>query len=311
MKKGEISTMLIVVISLVVILLSGAIIFAMFGSFGEEIDRTTGITTVQSWLLLKVQAEDISKGFAKTSSRPPIAELSEPIIIDNKNQLASIDGEPPEAAVLIGDAMVDCWDAFHRGEIGFSNKGPNEKDVFCFSCAGVETKDLEIKEQNYGLRNFKEYLNTTTISAMDDRTYIEYLSNINEDYNYLVPDYLKFNEDLYVYFVGHVNTPLPFTFEICTQTENNEVCEAIKEGKDLTRSTVSIQGSKGILAPGDRPDWFNSRIILGNAKTINYFCDERSLAQDQSAAYFEYHDSVQRDCKGGLLAGKPLTMACS
>ncbi len=264
-KKGmELTT---VVVGLVVLLVVAVILFMLIGGFGKAIGGETNQEKVRLWVA--AQGHIHKEGFVKggiiesgsdINTYPPVPELAEPIEINRQKQLESTEN-PPEAFTTIADSMVDCWNAFEQGEVLFRPNvlGGDKAQVFCYSCRGVWIDDAFRDKK---LTNFKEYLETEPVDLFRDETYMEYLSNVNDNYAQIIPEELDFKNDIFIYFTAFY-----------------------KEKKMEAGATYyEAEYPFGELQSGEE---FYPAVIIGDAQLIDGVC--RGKPADEGTEYWEAH----------------------
>lgn len=137
--------------------------------YAQTQEETSNIEVVRDWVLLKSNI----LGDLKLSDSPPIPNLGDPIILEDSDFKSKIE-ETPKGYKKIADALIDCWNAFDKGETPFMGAWKSTiSGPFCFHC---RTIFIEGEEGTYqGLANFIE----TEKPKFSDKTYLEYLRNVH------------------------------------------------------------------------------------------------------------------------------------
>lgn len=193
MKKGAISVLTVIIISLIGLLVMGY----SLKSIAEVMQGATDKKMCKQSVELKASAKILERDYMDV----PIRCKSNYELIENKKELDKI-GE------IITNDFYDCWDQFGRGEVDFLNaqrefiewQGPlSTYDTYCFICTKIifseELKGLKltgIKEainQNQLINNIfpEDQINKLESSIVNKPIYIAFVAVKGEkDMNWLL-----------------------------------------------------------------------------------------------------------------------------
>ena len=251
---------------LIIFVISAAILLWFLFSTGKSTANIGTIDGTKSWVAAqsKVYQMGTGKEFVtrKTlgiAERPPTPQLQEPLEITKKEQLAVLTEAPSEAIREIGDSMVDCWNAFGRGELPFKAES---KDVFCYSCRAVWI-DEKLRQENVG--RFKTALASEPIDPFQDTTYIEYMSNVFENYGLLLPESLSLQQDLFIYFIAFYEP------------------EKIEEMITFVKIQETNQPLAQLMTEAAEKEAYYPFVLIGDARMIDTICNEEKQEEEKVA----------------------------
>ncbi|MBI2148737.1 hypothetical protein HYU23_03585 [Candidatus Woesearchaeota archaeon] len=193
MKKGLVGITLIIALIIFGITLSVWIAFQM--GISQKL-LGSNVQVISTW----VKARGATAGTSIiVPEEIPVIDLEPPLKIKSREELLWKAGKSPAAYKEIANSMIDCWNAFERGNIDFLNK--IEKNTFCFQCRAITFSD-EIKKEGTPMVDFNRYLNDTRTRGQNSLTYLQYLAN---DPNYflseedLADDKIIADKDFYIF----------------------------------------------------------------------------------------------------------------
>lgn len=185
------------IITLIIFVLVLGLFFMIYLNIGRTLGLKSNAAAINTW----VQARSFTKGVdVAVSPIPPVIDLEEPLEVDSKNDLLYEAGKPPKVFGEISDSMIECWNAFDKGQTDFLHA--TNKKVFCFPCRAI-TFSKEIKNEKFELIGFNRYINEKTTKGEGSPTYLQYLANDNFyklDDEDLQDDKILVDDDLYIYF---------------------------------------------------------------------------------------------------------------
>lgn len=267
----------IIILVILTLALGIFITFQMMAKKG--IEEGSNIQAVQNWVRWAGKEAEASKGLAKviTADRPPVTHLYGPIEIKSESDFKMLDlKHPPRVKEILGDAMVDCWSAFDKGETNFLTKLYENR--FCFPCVGFKFSD-SIKKSHPYITGMPEFLKNNKIDTGKAPTYHEYLTNGYTDIpaEFLISNQLPTENDLYVFFVA----------------AKSSWWEKIEENLALVGGTAAAGAAIGSVVPGlgtvigagaatlgsaigafFAEDGFQPWLVIGDPKFINMMCAE-------------------------------------
>ncbi len=164
--------------------------------YQESTKSLTNQELIQAWVTqMSLPSKEVH-----ASSYPPVTQLSEPILIKNRDDLLRT------ANPQIAEAMVSCWNAFGAGKANFLPK-LREVPIFCFPCTTVSFSQKIKSDPNAKLEGLNAYLKSNKpVIGEENPTYLAFLTEKNPDFLKYSPanekDQIGVNEDLYIMFVG-------------------------------------------------------------------------------------------------------------
>ena len=283
-------------IGLIVFVISAALILWFVLDIGQDTVNIGTIDQIKTWVAaqskvyqLETEKEYVAKKALGLSARPPVAELQEPLEIREKIQLEMQNNAPPEAVQEIGESMVDCWNAFGKGELPFK---VDNKEVFCYSCRAIWI-DQKLREEQLG--SFKASLTNEPIDPFQETTYAEYLSNINPEYSLLLPESISLKNDLFIYFVviyGEKKAKEMADFFQAKIETSQESTEGLGTMGSLMALSAGLFFGAGNLQTGvaavniasylaqEKP--YYPFIIIGDAQLMDTLCNEKPFMEENT-----------------------------
>lgn len=257
-KKGIEATVLVEIIL-------GLMILAIMGYFVYGYSKTTsdlsGKAAVQAWVLETGKKQEIAQYTLSDIGRPPVGQLAnEPILISTDEQLLR------ESKRIIAEGMVECWDAFARGQVNFLGKNP-DKEIFCYPCYTISFSESLKDKKLEGLNEFLQ--NQKPVAGPDQPTYFDILTNRDVAFTRIETkdDTIPAKDNLYIYFfAGSAST----WRTIAAYSASGAVAGAYFGGP-IGAALGALAGA-GKVVFFDDPE-FNAAVVLGNANLINPICN--------------------------------------
>ena len=137
--------------------------------------------------------------------------------------------------------MVDCWNAFDRGNTDFIKA--MSRETFCFPCRAV-VFDEKIKRNNAKIVGFERFLNEKHTRGQNSPTYLQYLVNDNTyamEQDDFQEDEIMVDDDLFIFFFAASGRGW---FNILTNVIAGEDLEEepVVSGRGITRTgTADIE----------------------------------------------------------------------
>lgn len=185
------------IIVLIIFVLVLGVFFMIFFNIGTTISTKGNSAAINSW----VKARAFTKGTdLAVSPIPPAISLEDSLEVKSKNDILYEGGKQPKIFKKIADSMIECWNAFDKGQTDFLHT--TQKKVFCFPCRAIQFSD-NLKKENLQMIGFNRYLNEQKTKGGSSPTYLQYLANDNFyklDDEDLENDKIQVDEDLYIYF---------------------------------------------------------------------------------------------------------------
>lgn len=248
------STIVVVAISLLVLT---ALAYTTT-KFTKSTECASNVEMVKAWVLL--QSEKVMPSLS--TARPPIIPLCDSLKITSLKtpQLEE------KAKKQVADGLVDCWNAFARGDSDFISRF--DQDRFCYACQAIEFSD-SVQSSGKKLENFQRYLKETQLNLFTPQTYADYLSNKNPELFSQLPanDYLPTDKQLYIFFVAGKK-------EFVSRLATSLAAGLISGSAFIPVVGVAVGvGSAGLsLATYDNN--FNPMLVIGDPERINSLCNE-------------------------------------
>lgn len=266
-------------------------ILVQFGViFQGEIDRSSNIKAVQSWVLVQEKVNSVARNipfYGGTSSRPPVSPLSEPIEIKTIEQV--LDKKSKNSAhKLIADAMYDCWSAFNFGKSNFLGNS----NRFCYPCTEIVFSD-KVKQSGFKITSMNYYLANT--KPMGTKSYLELLTGS--------PDYLPSqdydidtSQDQYIFFAARngVSWSKVFTSTIegvsVGAAAGFTVGFVVPGAGNLAGAGIgALVGGAGTVLPSIafkflENEKFSPTLITGPAEKINIICNANVKPEEVTKA---------------------------
>lgn len=224
---------------LIVVLVLGILVIAIgigfYVGISSYLSSRSNIEAVQTWVNLKAASGGTDIVVSET---PPVIELEKPLEIKSEEDLRWQGNEPPKAFKEMADSMVDCWNAFHRGEKDFIKS--IKRETYCFPCRAVTFPD-EIKRNNVKVIGLNRYLNDQHTRGKDSPTYMQILANDNVytmSEEELQDDEFTINDDVYVFFFAASGRGWKNIMTNILGGGDVEP-ETIAEGEGVTRTTTA------------------------------------------------------------------------
>jgi hypothetical protein len=180
MKKGELTTQQLVTI--IILIVSFIIILTLI--FNLNLNETTNKEICHNSVLLSQKTAlglghlDCKTNYVCISGGEKCDEINPTITIKiNLNDKNAKN----EIMKVIADEMVDCWWMFGEGKIDYIKSSSSE--THCATCSVIKfDKKIQQKFSNIDYMEFYKFLN----SPKDDtQTYLKYLYNINDVYEFV------------------------------------------------------------------------------------------------------------------------------
>ncbi len=265
--------------------------------FQGEVDRSSNIKAVQSWVLVQEKVSSVKEKipfYEGTSNRPPVSPLSGPIEITTIEQIKDPSSKN-SAHKLVADAMYDCWSAFNFGKSNFLGK----QSKFCYPCTEIVFSD-KVKQSGFKITNINYYLANT--KPMGTKSYLELLTS-STDY-YPSQDYdIDTSKDQYIFFAATngISWSKVFTSTIEGATVGAAIGFTVGmvvpgAGNVAGAGIGAAIGAAGTAVPSLafkflENEKFSPVLILGPAEKINLICNAdvkpedvtKSVVQSQEA----------------------------
>ena len=227
--------LLVTLISVALVL---AIIVVAYVGFVKYSGIRSNIDAVNTWVKLRAATGTID---AVVSDKPPVIDIEGPLEIKSEEQLQFSGGNPPKVYNEIADSMVDCWNAFDRGNTDFIKA--MSRETFCFPCRAV-VFDEKIKRNNAKIVGFERFLNEKHTRWQNSPTYLQYLVNDNTyamEQDDFQEDEVMVDDDLFIFFFAASGRGW---FNILTNVIAGEDLEEepVVSGRGITRTgTADIE----------------------------------------------------------------------
>lgn len=293
-KRGvETSTIVILAISLIVL----AVLLFFSALQAKTIGSAGNRAAIENWVTFKSS----KLGYVQGGGSPPVSTLDGTIEIDKLDD---------EANKKIADAMVNCWKAFHEGEVDNIEFWKGVDDPFCFPCAKIEF-DESLKDGTHELNTFGYFLeNEKPLYGIDYPTYNKIL-----DGKFIYDKTIQRDKDMYVFYVATKNniwerlvktaTDPSFADEVNKRAVAGGVIGGtagkILPGPGTISGTIVGIGAGTIEAYGKEifsDNFLNSLIYLKPAQDVNKVCNPKLISSCEKCGQGIIKRCEKDECQG-------------
>jgi hypothetical protein len=192
---------------ILVALVLGVLLIVFFLYLKPTFEDSGNIESVKIWVDTNAGMQKYTKGLVSTSPRPPIAELSDPFVIDSVEELNS-----QETKREIADRVYDCGNAFHFADPEKDFMAPLKvaKDgyVFCYTCSKIEFSQ-GVKDTGTDMKGLVEFMKTNSPYPSGQITYTQKINAMNPRLfsEAVTPteDVITTDQNKYIMFIGTHN----------------------------------------------------------------------------------------------------------